>query len=255
MLKRDQSLKTTCIRPHPHPHLYSRFSNLLYCPRKLGTFNLCLMQSRPFSMSKSIYFMYVVNGLTRLVRFYSNYHPHLPIVDTTDPPETIFVESPLLFTTIIFIACRHHATYSSLYKQLIPPLNVLISEFSAYPNKHVIDKSIQALLLLCSWPLPFGKQIDDPSWLRCGVITHLAMQNGFHRPDCAQEFKGGGLSTDELRGRTATWLACFLTDFSYAHRNGLEILPLLILGVFFHYQVRNKRNHAYLSWEKLQFVE
>lgn len=179
--------------------------------------------------------MCVVNGLTRLVRFYSNYHPHLPIVNTTDPPETIFIESPLLFTTILFISCRHHLTYSSIYKQLIPPLDVLISEFSTYPNKHVVDKNIQALLLLCSWPTPFEKQIDDPSWLRCGITTHLAMQNGFHRPDCAQEFKAGGLSRDELRGRTVTWLACFLTNFSYAHRNGLgfsEILPFLILRFF-----------------------
>lgn len=175
------------------------------------------------------------NRLTRLVRFHSNYHPHLPIVNITDPPETIFAESPLLFNTILFISCRHHFTYSSFYKRLIPPLNVLISEFSADPNKYVIEKGIQALLLLCSWPPPFEKQVDDLSWLRCGMTTHLALQNGFHRPDCAQEFRGGGLSKDELRGRTAIWLACFLADFSYAHRHGLEfseIQPLLIFEGF-----------------------
>lgn len=168
-------------------------------------------------------------------RFYSNYHPHLPIVNTTDPVESIFIESPLLFNTIIFIACRHHLTYSHLYKQLLPQLTVLISEFSANPGNHVLDKCIQALLLLCSWPPPFEKQFNDPSWLRCGMTTHLALQNGFHRPGFAQEFGGAGLSKDELRGRTVTWLACFLTDFSYAYRNGLgfsEIQPAPLIFRF-----------------------
>lgn len=159
--------------------------------------------------------------LTELVRFYLHYHPHLPIVDTTNPVETIFVESPLLFSTILFIACRYHPTYSNLHKRFIPPLNVLISGFLVSPNGYIIDKGIQALLLLCSWPLPFERQADDPSWLRCGMATHLALQNGFHRPGFVQEFKREKLSKDELRGRTVTWLACFVTDFSYGHRNGL----------------------------------
>lgn len=135
--------------------------------------------------------------------------------------ETIFTESPLLFHTILFIACQHHVTYSNLSKQLILQLEVLMSEFSASPGKYVIDKGIQAFLLLCSWPPPFEKQIDDTSWLRCGTSTHLALQHGFHMPGFAQEFGEGGFTKDDTQGRTATWLACFLTDFSYAYRNGL----------------------------------
>lgn len=96
-----------------------------------------------------------------------------------------------------------------------------MSEFSANPGKYVTDKGIQALLLLCSWPPPFEKQTDDTSWLRCGISTHLALQNGFHMPSFAQEFREGGLTKVDIQGRTTTWLACFLTDFSYAYRNGL----------------------------------
>lgn len=145
----------------------------------------------------------------------------MPIVNTTAPLESIFVESPLLFNTILFIACRHHPIHSSLYKRLVPPLKVLLSEFSIGPNRLTVDKNIQALLLLCSWPLPFGKQSEDGSWLRCGMASHLALQNWFHRPGFANEFREK-LSKDELRRRTVTWLACFLADFSYGYRKGLN---------------------------------
>lgn len=184
----------------------------------------CFFKSEPFRYCTEFFGA----RLTKLTRFHSNYHPHLPIVNTTDPVETIFTESPLLFYAILFIASRHHLTYPDLSKQLILKLEVMTSEFSANPGKYVIDKGIQALLLLCSWPTPFGKQIDDTSWLRCGTSTHLALLNGFHRPGSAQEFREGSLTKDDIRGRTAIWLACFLIDFSYAYRNGLgfsEIQP------------------------------
>lgn len=162
-----------------------------------------------------------------ICRFYSGYHSHMPIVNTTVPLESIFVESPLLFNTILFIACRHHPIYFGLYKQLISPLNVLLSSFSLNPNNPDLNKNLQALLLLCSWPPPFRKQFEDGSWLRCGMASHLALQNGFHRPGYAQEFRTKKLTAEELRDRTVTWVACFVADFSYGHRNNLNFTHIL----------------------------
>jgi hypothetical protein len=150
-------------------------------------------------------------------RYHANYHPHLPIINPTIPIETIYTESPLLFKTILFIVTRHnaHSMSRDFHKQLVDPIRKSMADLSINPNNSALDMDIQALLLLGSWPLPFGKQSDDGSWLYCGIATHLAMQNGFHRPGFAQEFREKCFSRDDLKVRTVSWIACFLINFSY----------------------------------------
>ncbi|RPB13261.1 hypothetical protein P167DRAFT_136755 [Morchella conica CCBAS932] len=133
--------------------------------------------------------------------YHANYHPHLPIINPTIPIETIYTESPLLFKTILFIVTRHnaHSMSRDFHKQLIDPIRESIADLSINPNDSALDMNIQALLLLGSWPLPFAKQSDDGSWLYCGIATHLAMQNGFHRPGFAQEFREKCFSRDDLK--------------------------------------------------------
>lgn len=155
--------------------------------------------------------------------YHTHYHPHFPIINSTVSIETIHTESPLLFKTILLTACRHNANplARDLYGQLVDSVRESIADVSINPNNTALDMNIQALLLLGSWPIPFNKQSDDGSWLYCGIATHLAMQNGFHRPGFAQEFREKSFSRDDLRVRTVSWIACFLVNFSLSLKLGV----------------------------------
>ena len=42
-------------------------------------------------------------------------------------------------------------------------------------------EQIQAVVILCFWPLTVERQVEEPSWNYCGLITNAALKLGIHK--------------------------------------------------------------------------
>lgn len=73
--------------------------------------------------------------------------------------------------------------------------------------------TIQALLLLATWPFPTDTQWKDPSLLLISVAKSAAMQNGLHRPESMQDFLRvkTQLTPDEFSAAVTLWVGCYIT--------------------------------------------
>ncbi|ORX90664.1 hypothetical protein BCR34DRAFT_501846 [Clohesyomyces aquaticus] len=54
-------------------------------------------------------------------------------------------------------------------------------------------RTIQALLFQLVWPLPIQRQIEDPTWLYCGVAMNAALYMGIHSAKPARSLRGLGV--------------------------------------------------------------
>ncbi|KAI5778739.1 hypothetical protein EDC01DRAFT_333305 [Geopyxis carbonaria] len=153
--------------------------------------------------------------------FYTHYHPHLPIVDTSVAVDVLWATCPFLFTTIICVASRRHAVHGGLHARLLVPLNQFLSDVAIRVNHMVIEEVVAAMLLLCMWPPSFRRQQEDGSWLRAGMATHLALQNGFHRLEQTTYFTWPESRLQNTAQRNRIWLGCFLVDYELSTKQGL----------------------------------
>ncbi|KAL9573210.1 hypothetical protein ACKAV7_002895 [Fusarium commune] len=118
----------------------------------------------------------VVNSSTATEAFmvFAEYmRPRLPVVASLSA-QAAYVNQPFLFWTIVTIAlCR-----------LPEPENIALFQLLRAPYERLVQETVtdaplplykvQALLLLCNWPLPTDKQWKEPSWLYCGVAIQAA---------------------------------------------------------------------------------
>ena len=106
-----------------------------------------------------------------LESFRSHYLHHLPVLDIQIPASYLLKDSPLLFWTTIIIAARDHLAHATFSIQLQLPYKRLLS---TYLSKSICCvHTIQALLLLCTWPFLVRNQNDDPSWATAGSLLQL----------------------------------------------------------------------------------
>ena len=123
-------------------------------------------------------------------------------------------ESPLLFWTIVLVASQRHDKFEDLHLQLCGPLETLLSKVLLTSIQSV--EIVQALLLLCLWPIPKPKEQHDPSWNYLGLAHSAAMQINLHKPiqqgAITKGWKGWGevakkdYSAEYL---SLNWLSCF----------------------------------------------
>ncbi|KAH0557120.1 hypothetical protein GP486_005090 [Trichoglossum hirsutum] len=116
--------------------------------------------------------------------------------------------SPVLFWTVISIAARRFPLDPSLLSSLAIPVSRLVwNTLSDVPQSYHL---VKALCLLCTWPLPTSSTSTDPTFMLSGVMTHIALQIGLHRPSHAQDFSRFRveLREEELKDRVKTWAAC-----------------------------------------------
>ncbi|KAK3076144.1 hypothetical protein LTS18_013810, partial [Coniosporium uncinatum] len=75
---------------------------------------------------------------------------------------------------------------------------------------------VQALCLLCTWPLPTNSTSTDPTFMFCGLMMKIAMQIGLHRPSHAQDFARSHLQLrdEDIKDRLRTWTACNIVSQS-----------------------------------------
>ena len=147
------------------------------------------------------------SNLKVLYSFHRNYYVHCPELDTSVPLTDLTTQSQLLFWTIIVISSRYHSDHDTMYQPLIQPYEQLLSTYLVRPM-HALS-IIQAILLLCHWPLPVPLQPQDPTWNILGMITNAAVNIGLHRPGCEREYGFPNVTQREVGLRTRTWLRIF----------------------------------------------
>ncbi|KAF2186656.1 Zn(II)2Cys6 transcriptional activator [Zopfia rhizophila CBS 207.26] len=141
--------------------------------------------------------------------FFQLYHPFLPFLDPTRPPDDVCSkDSKVLFWAIISVAARHYEADSGLLNRLKEPLTDLVWQtiIKTQPNHHVV----KALCLICTWPLPTSRTSTDPTFMFCGLMMQIAMQIGLHRPTHPQDFSRTKvrLRQEDIVDRLRTWAVC-----------------------------------------------
>ncbi|SCU97861.1 LADA_0H08856g1_1 [Lachancea dasiensis] len=151
--------------------------------------------------------------------FVESFLPYFPIMYSNSATE-LYSQSQLLFWTVILTACLSEPE-PTLYNQLASLIKQLAIETCWIRTPRSTHIS-QALLILCNWPLPNEKVLDDCSYRFVGLAKSLSFQLGLHRGKFMSEFSRTQTSMpDAEKWRTRTWLGIFFTEQSWASILGL----------------------------------
>lgn len=104
------------------------------------------------------------------------------------------------------------------HKHLFPAVTSVVTSLasSISPPAEQTLQLIQALLLLCNWPSPYGATIHDNSSTYCGLAVTYALRQGLHRPHHVSDFVyEADFDEATMRERKKTWLACFIVSQRY----------------------------------------
>ncbi|KAH8883028.1 hypothetical protein GQ53DRAFT_830986 [Thozetella sp. PMI_491] len=156
--------------------------------------------------------------------FFSVMHPAFPFLPDKAYIVRESVKSPLLFWSIVAATSKASPPHAHLYRQLLNPIRRMVMA-AAYDTENILQQ-IQALLILCIWPLPYGATIDDPAWMYCGIITHKALRIGLHRLHTKHEFEHtyrprAARDRELERVRRNTWAACFIVNHLVSQQHGV----------------------------------
>ncbi|KAH8175147.1 fungal specific transcription factor domain-containing protein [Sarocladium implicatum] len=152
--------------------------------------------------------------------FAEMFRPHFPIIGSLCP-DLLYRSQPLLFWTIVVIIISRLPDQDcvALFQHLRDPYKkslydqVFVAPLPLY--------KVQALLLLCQWPLPVEKQPHDPSWLYAGLALHAARAMSLGRQEVISHMRGMRLGPSSILNRVNTWLGCFYVSMSLALQLGL----------------------------------
>lgn len=141
-------------------------------------------------------------------QYFEHYHPFLPVLDPDKPPDHFLELSELLFWTIIAVAARRYADDHTLLMGIASPLQSLLWATIASVTHNYHD--VKALCLLCTWPLPTKSTSTDPTFMLSGLMMHIALQCGLHRPSHIKDFSRirVELRVEEVMDRLKTWASC-----------------------------------------------
>ena len=112
-----------------------------------------------------------------ITRYFDHFHPYFPVVRLRDPDQ-VYQDSPLLFWVIILTACRRFAKDAFVFGFLVdavpPELWAVVGKPPLFVN------SINAVLLLCAWPLPNIRFVRDPSFMLANIAMGACYAIGLH---------------------------------------------------------------------------
>ncbi|EXJ66224.1 uncharacterized protein A1O5_10840 [Cladophialophora psammophila CBS 110553] len=148
------------------------------------------------------------------------------MVETLMPPNECHGQSPLLFWTIVAVGSRKYSENPTLIILLGPKVSNL-AKLALFAQEPVL-LTIQAFLLLCSWPMPFEALSNDITPILAGAVLQLATTIGLHVSGVGQEFARTRVSQD-LTYRVARgklWTACVVVSQRIITVNGTP--PLVI---------------------------
>ncbi len=125
-------------------------------------------------------------GLPHVARFFTHYSPQVPVVDRLTAADAIFEKSPFLFWTIVTIGSRKYSQDPTLFSQLCH--RIVDLAFSSLKLRQSPIQIVQALVLLCAWPLPVEHLYQDKVHTLAGSCMQLALQIGLHVAGVGQDF-------------------------------------------------------------------
>ncbi|KIV96490.1 hypothetical protein PV10_00352 [Exophiala mesophila] len=164
--------------------------------------------------------------------FFDKYHPHLPFLDPLRSPDEYFSQSSLLFWSIISVAGRQWDQDIALLPLLASPVTRLAWDtIRTFPSSLA---SLQALLLLCTWPFPTVTRWLEPTHAWISMATSMAQQLGLPGPDRSSEYSRAKrrLTTSMEDERLRTWAACVIVTQNAATASG--IMPSFSFGLTIH---------------------
>lgn len=150
------------------------------------------------------------------MRYYQYYHPICPIL----PPVSSFIahsdESPLLFWTVMLTALRDKPDLKDLYLPLVEEVSNLA--YDCIRPKNASLHSVQALLLLTYWNIPFERMPMDASISFATMATQISVRIGLHRPAFTTEFDRISAVQDPVNvpSRIA-WVFCFVSNVRWVY--------------------------------------
>uniref|UniRef100_L2G9U7 Binuclear zinc transcription factor n=1 Tax=Colletotrichum fructicola (strain Nara gc5) TaxID=1213859 RepID=L2G9U7_COLFN len=109
--------------------------------------------------------------------YFEHFHPYFPIVRSQDP-DKLYKLSPILFWTIIAVSSRRYAKDPGLFQFLVE--NLPKEVWNAVSNPPISISTINALLVLCTWPLPTIRFLNDPSASYVAIAQNAALLLGLH---------------------------------------------------------------------------
>ncbi|KAF4177922.1 hypothetical protein CNMCM8927_008974 [Aspergillus lentulus] len=156
---------------------------------------------------------------TLLDEYYANYHMFLPILPGQAGFHAYTHSSDLLYSVVMLTALRRLSKHYDLYLSLVDVVRSLLATHLLSASGTI--QTMQALLLLCHWPLPFDRN-EDPSHALIAQATHLGLRLGLHRPGHGREFLADPSTVENMEHiRQMTWVACFVSNISVSAQLGL----------------------------------
>ncbi|KAI0104024.1 hypothetical protein GGR51DRAFT_573016 [Nemania sp. FL0031] len=164
------------------------------------------------------------------------YHVNAHFIQSIDSVACFHKASPLLFWTIVLLACRFHPEHSVLYDQLLVAHEELLHPFSNTAIQYIHE--IHALLLLCLWPIEKRPEWSSPTWNYIGLAVGACMRLNLDKAtptdpvEVQSNTAGNGRKYEEvsMRTRRLTWLACLAISTQEASFLGL--LPPLSCSLY-----------------------
>lgn len=146
--------------------------------------------------------------------FHRYYARHCPIFTDDESITHLHHSAPILFWTIVITSSRWHSTFPDVYHELVGPYQEILGKTLVAPMLSLAP--IQALALLCIWPLAVQRQSHDPTWNYCGLLINAAVKMGIH-------VDARGRNPHLSRVKLKTWMACFLANSSNPWHSGKDI--------------------------------
>ena len=127
-----------------------------------------------------------INGIFEL--YFREYSHFLPVLDSKPSPDLCYQQSPLLFWTIVGVACRGYSKNPTLLNALTK--GITTSALLSVTTTGSPLQRIQAFLLLVTWPLPDAIESNQQeiNYVLAGLLLHLAQRSGLHVPAGSDEF-------------------------------------------------------------------
>lgn len=129
------------------------------------------------------------------------------------PPETSYLnyydQSPFLFWTMACTGARHFHD-AEYFRKAASKVRELVGIYLLQIQDPI--PTIQAILILCSWPLPVDSMWKDPSHALAGAAMQLAVQNGLHKVRHEQDFRKTRVYMNNCTTvfRARLWLHCVI---------------------------------------------
>ncbi|PVI01779.1 hypothetical protein DM02DRAFT_704147 [Periconia macrospinosa] len=158
-------------------------------------------------------------------QFEDLYYAHFPILEPITSFAELYKDSPVLFWAIAITTCRFHPRHFYLHALLLRPFEQLFASLLLRVPQRL--KDLQALLMICQWPLELrARSDDDLGWMYIGFVVNAALHMGLDKVKTEvlmnHNLEDNPSSIDFARYRRRTWMKIFQISTHLAMWLGLR---------------------------------